>query len=94
MKLLGKTGTLLAIFLGAVLPVFGQSYLSDLQNGDLDTVEKKLGILDSSFKTEPVLAYYLGTSAAKPEIVIELLARGASATMVSPKTKLPPWLSQ
>ena len=67
-----------------------QVYLKDLQNGDLEAVEKKMSLLDTSFKKEPVLALYLANSNATPEVVKALLDKGASVTLVSPKQKLPP----
>jgi len=64
--------------------------MSDLQNGDITAVERKLGLLNTSFSKEPILARYLENSGAKADIVESLIKKGAKIDTISPESKMTP----
>jgi len=83
---------LLQVVLVAFLssPLFAQAFLPDLERGDIDAVEQKMSLLGTSFSKQPVLALYLQAANPNPEVVKQLIQKGANVNMASPKTKLPP----
>ncbi len=82
------TGFVMLLFVFSNL--YAQAYLKDLANGDIAGVEKKLDLLGTSFKKEPVLAVYLNSAKCKPEIVQELIKKGASVNQLLPNTNKSP----
>lgn len=71
-------------------PLYSQAFLPDLERGDLDSVGRKLSLLGTDFAKQPLLALYLQNPNPNPEVVEQLIQRGANVNMVSPKSKLPP----
>ncbi len=82
------TGFIMLLFVFSNL--YAQAYLKDLANGDIAGVEKKLDLLGTSFKKEPVLAVYLNSAKCKPEIVQELIKKGANVNQLLPNTNKSP----
>lgn len=70
--------------------LYGQTYMSDLKNGDIPAVERKLGFLNTSFAKEPILERYLENSGANSDIVETLIKKGAKINGISPSSKLTP----
>lgn len=83
-----KKMILLALLFPCML--YGQTYISDLQNGDITAVERKLGLLNTSFSKEPILARYLENREAKADIVETLIKKGAKIDTISPESRLTP----
>lgn len=79
---------LMALLLPCIL--HAQTYMSDLQKGDITGVERKLGLLNTSFSQEPILARYLENRGAKADIVETLIKKGAKIETISPTSKLTP----